>query len=109
VTVELKAKLLTGGVRVFRGTPQLPLTAPALFLSIRRISEPRKPSYAVASLSMARPGPDGCVLKEMISDMELAPDAAVEKAVDIAVRGGVRLIYLNADLAKMGNYFDKAS
>lgn len=103
----LRAKLLTGGIRVYKGTPKLPLTAPALFLNIRRINEPRGRSYAVASLSMAQPGRDGCSLKEMISDMELEPEAAVEKAVDIAVRGGIEAIYLNADPEKLETSFDK--
>ena len=50
---------------------------------------------------MARPGPQGYVVKELIPDMDLEPQAALDKAVAIAKRGGVGEIYLNADLARL--------
>jgi hypothetical protein len=50
---------------------------------------------------MARPGPQGYVIKELIPDMELEAQAALDKAVAIAKRGEVPEIYLNADLTRL--------
>ena len=96
--VSLKTKLLQSGVRVFKGTPTLPLLEPALFLGITAEGGGEK---VVASLTIARPTAQGYQIKELIADMELSGEAAVEKAIDIAMRGEVKLIYLNADLAKL--------
>ena len=100
VRVSLKAKLLNSGVRVYKGTPTLPLAEPALFIGISRTVE-RSRDRVVASLSIARPTARGYEIKELISDMELEAEAAVEKAIDIAMRGDVKLIYLNADPEKL--------
>jgi len=89
------------GVRIIQGTPAAPLQKPTLFLSVRRHSVPGQPTRTTASLSMARPGRAGYVIKELIADLELDPKAAVEKAVAIARRGDVEEIYLNADLSKL--------
>jgi hypothetical protein len=66
-----------------------------------RISKPGEPVRTRASLSMARPSPQGYVIKELIPDMELEPQAAVDKAVAIAKRGEVREIFVNADLDRL--------
>jgi hypothetical protein len=50
---------------------------------------------------MARPSAKGYVIKELIPDMELAPQAALDKAVAIAKRGEVAEIYVNADLEQL--------
>ena len=100
VNVSLRAKLLQSGVRVYKGTPTLPLAEPALFVGITSTTE-RKRTKITASLTMARPTPHGYQIKELISDMELGAEAAVEKAIDIAVRGDIKVIYLNADLEKL--------
>ena len=89
------------GVRIFRGTPSAPLRGPALFLRIRRLSAAGKPSRTAASLATARPGPQGYVVKQLIDDMELEPQQALEKAIAIAKRGGVEEIYVNADMTKL--------
>ena len=47
---------------------------------------------------MVRPGRGDYVIKELIPDMELGPQAAVDKAIAIAKRGDVATVYLNADL-----------
>lgn len=89
------------GVRITQGTPAEPLTAPALFLKITRVTAPGKPERTLASLSMARPRPGTYVIKELIAEMDLEPQAAVKKAVAIALRGDVSEIYLNADLDRL--------
>jgi hypothetical protein len=99
--VGLKSKLLAGGIQVYNGTPRLPLAAPALFLRVARVRATAQRSYTIASLHLARPGSNGYLIKELISDMQLAPEAAVEKAVDIALRGDVHVIYLNANLDRL--------
>ena len=84
-----------------QGTPTAPLMRSTLFLRMWRISKPGEPVRTRASLSMARPGPQGYVVKELIPDMELEPQAALDKAVAIAKRGEVTEIYVNADLARL--------
>lgn len=92
---------IVNGVRITQGTPTVPLDGPALFLRIARVSEPDKAERTVASLLMARPRPGSYVIKELIQEMDLEPQAAVEKAVAIAQRGNVSDIYLNADLDRL--------
>lgn len=92
---------IINGVRITQGTPKAPLSAPALFLKISRVSAQGQPDRTVASLSMARPRPGTYVIKELIHEMDLDPQAAVEKAVAIARRGDVADIYLNADLDRL--------
>jgi hypothetical protein len=99
--VGLKSKLLNSGVRVYKGTPTLPLAEPALFLGIVNTAKDGKRASTIASLSLARPGAKGYAIKELISNMELDAESAVEKAIDIAVRGGIKTIYLNANLTKL--------
>ena len=94
--------LVRDGVRIVEGTPVAPLRGATLFLSIWKVSKPgEKPARTRAALSMARPGPKGYVVKELIPDMELEPQAALDKAVAIAKRGEVPEIYLNADLTRL--------
>jgi len=50
---------------------------------------------------MVRPGREDYVIKELIPDMELEANAALDKAVAIAKRGDASVVYLNADLAKI--------
>jgi hypothetical protein len=98
VIVGLKTKLLRGRIRVFQGTPKSPLVEPALFLAVRQSPDARDKRDTVASFWLVRPSDQSYVIKELITDMEIEPKAAVEKAVDIALRGEVCAIYLNADL-----------
>lgn len=86
------------GVRVTQGTPAQPLAGPALFLRVLRVSAPGQRPRTRASLCVARPRPGGYLIKELIPDMDLEPRAALEKAVQIARRGEMTQIYLNADL-----------
>ncbi|HEY7670634.1 MAG TPA: hypothetical protein VIC71_00335 [Gammaproteobacteria bacterium] len=93
--------LVQDGIRIVEGTPTAPLRGSTLFLSIWRVSKPGEPPRTRAALSMARPGPRGYVIKELIPDMELDAKAALGKAVAIAKRGEVPEIYLNADLTRL--------
>ena len=95
------SKVVKDGVRIIQGTPTEPLTRSTLFLRMWRVTVPGEPPRTHAQLSMARPGPDGYVVKELIPDMELDPQAALDKAVAIAKRGEVAEIYLNADLSRL--------
>ncbi len=101
IPLGLKTKLMSGQIRVYKGTPKLPLAAPALFLSLTKKRGPRDQISSIATLSMARPTSAGYIIKELLADMQLEPEAAVEKAVDIALRGQVKAIYLNANLAEL--------
>lgn len=94
----LKTKLLTGQIRVYKGTPRFALAEPALFLNIRRVRQANNSVITIATLTMARPTGRGYVIKELLTDMQLPAEAAVEKAVDIALRGQVHAIFLNAEL-----------
>ena len=94
------AKTLKDGVQVIRGTPTAPIMSPTLFLRLWQINE-NKQVRTRATLFMVRPGPGDYVIKELIPDMELDVKAALAKAVAIAKRGGVTVVYLNADLAKI--------
>ena len=91
------------GIRVIKGTPTAPITRPTLFLRVWRIKGGTVPGSVrtVASLHVARPGQGGYVVKELIPATELAPNAAVEKAVAIARRGDVAEVYVNADREKL--------
>jgi hypothetical protein len=91
---------LKDGVQVIRGTPTAPITSPTLFLRLWQVNEDKQVRTR-ATLFMVRPGPSDYVIKELIPDMELDVKAALEKAVAIAKRGGVSVVYLNADLAKI--------
>ncbi len=95
------SKLVRDGVQVIQGTPAEPITQATLFLRLWRVSSKDKPDRTLASLYMVRPGRGDYVIKELIPDMELGPQAAVDKAVAIAKRGDVKVVYLNADLAKL--------
>lgn len=91
------------GIRVFKGTPAAPIVRPTLFLRIWRITGGAVPGpeRTFASLHVARPGRGGYVVKELIPGTELAPNAALEKAVAIARRGDVAEVYVNADVDKL--------
>ncbi|HEX7235571.1 MAG TPA: hypothetical protein VF405_01340 [Gammaproteobacteria bacterium] len=93
-------KTLKDGVEVIRGTPTAPITSQTLFLRIWQVNE-GKQVRTRATLFMVRPGPGDYVIKELIPDMELDVKAALAKAIAIAKRGGVTVVYLNADLAKI--------
>ncbi len=94
------AKAVRDGVQVIQGTPTTPLASPTLFLRLWRVNE-GKEVRTRATLFMVRPGPTDYVIKELIPDMELDAQAALDKAVAIAKRGDAAVVYLNADLAKI--------
>jgi hypothetical protein len=95
------SKVVRDGVEVVQGTPREAITAATLFLRLWRAGTPGKPDRTRASLYMVRPGRGGYVVKELIPDMELGPQAALDKAIAIAKRGDVAVVYLNADLDKI--------
>lgn len=90
--------IVKDGVRVTQGTPAQPLEGPALFLRVLRVTKPGQPARTRASLCVARPRPGSYLIKELIPDMDLEPRAALDKAVQIAKRGEITQLYLNADL-----------
>jgi len=92
------SKVVRDGVEVVQGTPSAPITRATLFLRLWRVQGPKKAEVTRAALYMVRPGRGQYVVKELIPDMELGPQAAVDKAVAIAKRGDVATVYLNADL-----------
>lgn len=94
------AKAVKDGVQVIQGTPTSPITSPTLFLRLWKVGE-GKHVRTRATLFMVRPGPSDYVIKELIPDMELDAQAALDKAVAIAKRGDASVVYLNADLAKI--------
>lgn len=89
------------GVRVIQGTPADPITRATLILRLWRVPGPNKTELTRAALWMVRPGRGEYVIKELIPDMELGPQAALDKAIAIAKRGDVATIYLNADLTQL--------
>jgi hypothetical protein len=95
------SSVVRDGVRIIQGTPKQPLRGPTLFLRILRVNTPDKPPKTRSSLAMARPGAGAYVIKELIPDMELDANAALDKAIAIAKRGDVAELYLNADLSKL--------
>lgn len=95
------SKLVRDGIQIIQGTPGAALSRATLFLRMWRVSKPGEPPRTRASLSMARPGRDGYVVKELIPDMELEAHEALDKAVAIAKRGEVAEIYVNADLSQL--------
>lgn len=97
---ESGAKAVKDGVQVIQGTPQAPITETTLFLKLWRVKE-GKVERTRAALFMVRPGVGDYVIKELIPDMELEPQAALDKTVAIAKRGDAKTIYLNADLARI--------
>ena len=99
--MSIKDKLIKTGIKVFKGNPTMPLSEPALFLGISASARGGFADNVIASLSSVRPGLGGYTIKELISDMELGPEPAMEKAIDIAIRGEIRLIFINADLDKL--------
>jgi hypothetical protein len=88
------------GVQVIQGTPTSPILRATLFLRLFRVKE-GKQERTRAALYMVRPGAPDYIVKELIPDMELEPQAALDKAVAIAKRGDVAVVYLNADLDKI--------
>lgn len=92
------SKIVRDGVQVVQGTPTEPITRATLFLRLWRVQGPKKTELTRAALYMVRPGRGEYVVKELIPDMELGPQAALDKAVAIAKRGDVSTVYLNADL-----------
>jgi hypothetical protein len=95
------AKVLRGGIEVVSGTPLEPVRRPTLFLKIWRRKMPSGEKRLFASLYMVRPSRNEYVVKELLGETEMTPDAAVDKAVAIARRGDVATVYLNADLTKL--------
>jgi len=93
-------KALKDGIQVIQGTPTAPLTGPTLFLRLWRVQE-GKEERTRASLFLVRPGAADYIVKELIPDMELDAQAALDKAVAIAKRGDASVLYLNADLARI--------
>ena len=94
------ATAVRDGVQVIQGTPTAPITRSTLFLRLVRVGE-GKTARTRATLFMVRPGPVDYVIKELIPDLDLDPQAALEKTVAIAKRGEVTVVYLNADLARI--------
>jgi hypothetical protein len=94
------AKAVRDGVEVIQGTPVAPLARATLFLRLWRVTE-GKAERTRATLFMVRPGVGDYVIKELIPDMELDAQAALDKAVAIAKRGDVPVVYLNADLTRI--------
>jgi hypothetical protein len=94
------AKAVKDGVQVIQGTPAAPITAPTLFLRLWRVGDGRQ-LRTRATLFMVRPGRADYVIKELIPDMELDAQAALDKAVAIAKRGDAAVVYLNADLTRI--------
>ena len=94
------SKAVRDGVQVIQGTPKAPLTSATLFLRLWKVTE-GKHTRTRATLYMVRPGPGDYVVKELIPDMELDAQAALDKAVAIAKRGDASVVYLNADLARI--------
>jgi hypothetical protein len=88
------------GVQVIQGTPTAPLTSATLFLRLWKVTE-GKQVRTRATLFMVRPGVGDYVVKELIPDMELDAQAALDKAVAIAKRGDTAIVYLNADIARI--------
>jgi hypothetical protein len=97
-------KVEKDGVRVIQGTPLEPITRATLFLRLWRVPGPKNTDVTRAGLWMVRPGQGDYVIKELIPDMELGPQAALEKAIAIAKRGDVATIHLNADLNKLPKF-----
>jgi hypothetical protein len=88
------------GVHIIQGTPTAPLTSATLFLRLWKVTE-GKQVRTRATLFMVRPGVGDYVVKELIPDMELDAQAALDKAVAIAKRGDAAVVYLNADIARI--------
>ena len=94
------SKAVRDGVQVIQGTPAEPITRATLFLRLWRVKEGKR-ERTRASLFMVRPGAGDYIVKELIPDMDLDAQAALDKAVAIAKRGDVSVVYLNADLDKI--------
>ena len=94
------SKAVRDGVQVIQGTPTEPITRATLFLRLWRVKE-GKGERTRASLFMVRPGTGDYIVKELIPDMELDAQAALDKTVAIAKRGDVSVIYLNADIDRI--------
>ena len=94
------ARAVRDGVQVIQGTPTEPITRPTLFLRLLRVGE-GKNARTRATLFMVRPGPADYVVKELIPDLDLDPQAALDKTIAIAKRGEVGVVYLNADLERI--------
>ena len=94
-------KIVKDGVNVIQGTPTEPVGRATLFLRMWRVTAAGKAERTLASLYMVRPSRGEYVIKELIPDMELGPQAALEKAIAIAKRGDVADVYVNADLSKL--------
>lgn len=97
---QQRSKAVKDGVQVIQGTPTAPITSATLFLRLWRVTE-GKEIRTRATLYMVRPGASDYVIKELIPDMELDAQAALDKAVAIAKRGDASVVYLNAELAKI--------
>jgi hypothetical protein len=93
------SKVVRDGVEVVQGTPTAPIVRSTLFLRLWRAQGPKKAEITRAALHMVRPGGGDYLIKELIPDMELGPQAALDKAIAIAKRGDVATVYLNADLS----------
>jgi predicted RNA-binding protein YlxR (DUF448 family) len=93
---------------VIQGTPTEPITKATLFLRLWRVKQ-GKEDRTRASLYMVRPGRGEYIVKELIPDMELGAQAALDKTIAIAKRGDVTTVYLNADLANIPKPFAAAS
>jgi hypothetical protein len=98
--VQQGAKAVRDGVQVIQGTPAEPITRPTLFLRLLKVSDGKR-ERTRATLFMVRPRGGDYVIKELIPDLELEPQAALAKTIAIAKRGEVGVVYLNAELDKI--------
>jgi hypothetical protein len=94
------SKAVRDGVQVIQGTPTEPITRATLFLRLWRVTEGKCESTR-ATLFMVRPGRGDYVIKELIADLDLEPQAALDKTIAIAKRGDVAVVYLNADFDRI--------
>jgi len=94
------SKAVKDGVQVIQGTPTAPIARATLFLRLWRVADGRE-ERTRATLFMVRPGGRDYVIKELIPDMELGAQAALDKAIAIAKRGDASVVYLNADLTQI--------
>lgn len=94
------SKAVKDGVQVIQGTPTAPLERSTLVLRLLRVKDGKR-ERTRAALFMVRPSGADYIVKELIPDMDLEPQAALDKAIAIAKRGDVDAVYLNADLDKI--------
>jgi hypothetical protein len=94
------SKAVKDGVQVIQGTPTEPILRATLVLRLWRVKEDKQ-ERTRAALYMVRPGHGDYIVKELLPDMDLDAQAALDKTIAIAKRGDVSVVYLNADIDKI--------